>query len=142
MLNPQPGDACSKHVCMAAARKDSYIRHFHIRQGALDSVTRAQYPKVLLSEGLLTSLQTRRLWIGVGHHIHGIVMEFEDGTQLGEMLYDDGKLTQLPATRESLALRETARNFTNGEFVVKLRSVKINGASLPTPFSAPDSEQR
>ncbi len=68
-------------ACSGLVLEDSYIHSFQIRHGELASVTTRQCPRFLLRHGLLTNTQIRRLWVGVGHHIHGIVMEYEDGSQ-------------------------------------------------------------
>ncbi len=79
----------------------------------------------------MTSTQIRRLWVSVGHHVHGIAMEFEDGSQFGEMLYDDGTLMPLPASQEQLALRATEYLFIRGEYITKVRSVKSTLTKFP-----------
>ncbi len=90
----------------------------------------------LLRKGILTSSQKRRLWGGVGQHVHGIVMEFEDSTQFGEMLYDDGTQMQLPASHEQLELRATAYLFLQGDDITKVRSVKSTLTKFPLHWVA------
>ncbi len=68
---------------------------------------------------------------GVGHHVHGIIMEVEDGAQFGEMLYDAGTLMQSPASQEQLELRATEYLFTRGDYITKVRSVKSTLTQFP-----------
>ncbi len=88
---------------------------FQVQRRELDSVTTINCPRTLLRHGLLTATQIRRLWVGVGHPVHEIVMEYEDGSQNGEMLYDDGTLMSLSVSHDQLELRATAILFVRGE---------------------------
>ncbi len=59
----------------------------------------------------------RRLWIEVAHHAHGIVVEYEDGSQCGKMLHDDGTLMTLPPSHAQLELGGTAYFCVEGEYI-------------------------
>ncbi len=131
MQEAQQDALYSKFTCEGPQGRDSYIHSFHIRMGGLESVTTVYCPSNLLRKGLLTSSQIRRLWVGVGHHVHGIVMEFEDGTHFGEMLYDDGTRMQLPASQAQIELRATAFVFLRGESFTKVCSVKSTLTKFP-----------
>ncbi len=81
MMTPQQDSLYSKFACDGPQHKDSYKHDFCIYKGKLESVTTISCPQTLIRKALLTTSQLRRLWVGVGRHIHGVVMEFEDGTQ-------------------------------------------------------------
>ncbi len=85
-LGTQPDGSISSQYACDGQHIDSYIKSCDIEAGRLAAVSTTSCPRSLVHHVLSMSSQLMRLWIGVGNHMHGIVMEFAEGVQYGEML--------------------------------------------------------
>ncbi len=110
------GASFSRYVC-EGANVESYIETFDVPAGRLSAVPAVSCPGSSVNHNLLMSSLLLRLGVASGHHIHGVIINFADGSQYVEILYDDGSHMKLPASASTLGVRFSTRNLSVSKFV-------------------------